>query len=196
MAFFFCVLILQKPHKKFAHNLKLQFQKTASKIINLTKRYDHLRTRRIIFHVFNVNLVFNSDVINLSPTLTAYNFFPVHFQTKVPKKHLISIKFPFEWYIKLIFLKEPKIRSWVPVLSASGHIWWRHKNPEIRTLPVIFRLEAKCFRNPREISYKKTYISPSALNLCVGFFFGYTCQLTKKKKSGSVQFFRLLTRCK
>ena len=69
------ILIPQKPHKKFAHNLKLYFQKTASKMINLTKRYDHLRTRRIIFHVFNVNLVFNSDVSNLSPTLTAYNFF-------------------------------------------------------------------------------------------------------------------------
>ena len=70
--------------------------------------------KNMIFHVYDVNLVQNSDVSDLSLTLTAYNFFPVHFQTQVPKEHLISIKFPFEWYIKHIFLKEPKFPSLVP----------------------------------------------------------------------------------
>ena len=31
------------------------------------------------------------------------------------------------------------------------------KDVFVQTLPVIFRLEAKFFRNPREIYYKKTY---------------------------------------
>ena len=38
------------------------------------------------------------------------------------------------------------------------------------TFPVVFSFEAKIFRNTREIYYKKTYFSPSTLNLCVGFF--------------------------
>ena len=60
----------------------------------------------MIFHVYDVNLVQNSDVSNLSLTLTAYNFFPVHFRIKVPKGLLISIKFPFEWYIIYVHLKK------------------------------------------------------------------------------------------
>ena len=31
--------------------------------------------KRMIFHVFDANLVLNSEVSNLSLTLTAYNFF-------------------------------------------------------------------------------------------------------------------------
>lgn len=122
--------------------------------------------KNMIFHVYDVNLVQNSDVSDLSLTLTAYNFFPVHFSDIGSKGTFDQHKISFRMVYKTYIFERTKIF----VFSASGHIWWRHKNPEIRTLPVIFRLEAKFFRNPREISYKKTYFSPSALNLCVGFF--------------------------